>query len=106
MVINKELDKERHVKFVSYDGKYPSLCMGTLTLNIDGEVVTFGNRKQDNYCRFWESGGGNDIKHYCSYTEEWLIDYSELPEKYQKYADEIDEVFNNNVDYGCCGGCL
>lgn len=26
----------------------------------------------------------------------------------QKYANgaEIDEVFNNNVSWGCCGGCI
>lgn len=117
MVINKESDKERHVKFVSYDGKYPSLCMGTLTLDIDGETVTFGydfsrpyNEGCQNYPSFWESGGSayftNNYREEHVETEEWLIDYSELPEKYQKYADEIDRIFNENVEFGCCGGCL
>lgn len=31
-----------HVKFVSYTGNYPNLCRGDLTLEIDGEIVTFG----------------------------------------------------------------
>lgn len=29
-----------------------------------------------------------------------------LPEKYRKYASEIDRAFNDNVEYGCCGGCI
>jgi hypothetical protein len=37
---------------------------------------------------------------------EWRIDVDRLPDKYKKYAAEIDEVFNANVEYGCCGGCL
>ena len=36
----------------------------------------------------------------------WVIDVNELPEKYRKYAMEINEVFNDNVPWGCCGGCL
>lgn len=31
-----------HVKFVSYDGKWPNLCTGTLVLNIDGTDYSFG----------------------------------------------------------------
>jgi len=40
-------------------------------------------------------------KHY-----EWQIDINNIPEQYRKYAAEIDEVFNSNVPWGCCGGCL
>lgn len=32
----------KHVEFVDYNGKCPCLCMGTLTLNIDGKFVRFG----------------------------------------------------------------
>jgi len=86
------------VEFVSYDGKYPCLCSGTLVLRIDGNEVSLDS------CL--ESGGG------CSYNEcddfvwqgEW--DISDIPDEYKKYHDEIVKVVNDNVPYGCCGGCL
>ena len=31
------------VEFVSYSGKYPCLCMGTLVLKIDGETRELRN---------------------------------------------------------------
>lgn len=94
---------ERHVKFVNYTGKYPNLCNGILTLEIDGKEEVFG------YCQsrhgFWCSGGGCTAG-YETYQGEWIIDVDEIPYEYQKYAREIDEVFNENVPYGCCGGCI
>lgn len=106
---NKESTTE-HVKFISYTGRYPNLCSGDLTLEIDGEKVIFGNgydikmyKRKGVYPIFWYSGGY--IRNYEAYKGEWQIDVDEIPEKYRKYASEIDEVFNANVPYGCCGGC-
>lgn len=113
MVVNQEMPKE-NVKFVSYTGEYPNLCSGILTLNIDGIDYTFGyshnnkNQKTD-FLPFWSSGG------WCGFDENWnegvACDYwniytDELPEQFKQYADEIDIVFNANVEYGCCGGCI
>ena len=30
----------------------------------------------------------------------------EVPDKYKKYIVDIDYVFNANVEFGCCGGCI
>lgn len=57
MLINKpEKSPLWHVEFISYTGKYPTLCSGILTLKIDGEEVTFGNHKTM-YPVFWANGG-------------------------------------------------
>lgn len=36
----------------------------------------------------------------------WKVYQKKLPEHLEKYALEIDRVFNDNVHFGCCGGCL
>ena len=115
MVIYSEcFDQQRHVKFVSYTGKYPNLCCGVLTLLIDGKEVKMTVKKgqkviwetDGNYDRFWESGGGIKPGYSGTYHREWDIIVDDLPEKYREYASEIDEEFNSNVEYGCCGGCI
>jgi len=116
MLINSKADATTHVRFVSYDGRYPALCHGRLCLNIDGVDVHFSDQgewdgngnyvRRDKYARFWESGGSSNWRTNSTTDGEWLIDVSLLPEEYTKYAAEIDEVFNANVQFGCCGGCM
>lgn len=93
---------DKHVRFISYNGKFPNLCSGTLVLEIDGSLYTFGLGEQ--YNSFWVSGGGLD-EDFCPYYGPWIIFPDELPENIRQYADEIGEVFNENVPNGCCGGC-
>ena len=46
------------VKFVKFErGHYKHLCIGSLTLEIDGKIVRFGDDIDDHYDRFWISGG-------------------------------------------------
>lgn len=67
MLINSKNNETNHVKFVSYTGKWPNLCSGVLTLEIDGIEYHFGhevgsydfkaNRYKDNNSdSFWHSG--------------------------------------------------
>ena len=108
MLINYNSDFNNHVKFTSYTGRYPNLCTGVLTLEIDGVSYTFGNSWKEpkpDFGEFWSSGGGI-TRNYETYNGEWRIDVSKLPEQFRKYASEIDEVFNTNVRWGCCGGCI
>lgn len=94
---------ERHVEFVTYTGKYPNLCRGSLVLKIDGELVLFGSGDHAEPI-FWTTGGYLDAE-YEAHTGEWEIIVDLLPEEYRKYSAEIDRVFNDNVPWGCCGGC-
>lgn len=103
---------KHEIKFISYDGEYPNLCSGTLTLDIDGEIVTFGYEYgKVNYPQFWYSGGScgflgcNYDETYCN-KGEWELDETVLPDKYKNIGKELIQVFNKNVRWGCCGGCL
>lgn len=108
MVINRELyERNDHVKFISYTGRFPNLCRGVLTLEIDGKRYTFGypfGEPRPDFDMFWTSGG--DVRDSDNVqTGEWIINMVLLPMEFHEYVDEIDRVFNENVEHGCCGGC-
>jgi len=96
---------KNRVKFISYTGCYPCLCYGELTLEIDGTKHTFGDGRGCEFHSFWTSGGYINSD-YEAVQNEWEIDVERLPEQFWDVAEEIDRVFNENVYYGCCGGCI
>ena len=89
------------VIFVSYDGKYPCLCSGTLTLFVLGKRVVFPQHSL-------ESGGG------VSFDEDWQEEIwygdwriNDWPEDFpEELKSEAIRVVNTNVPKGCCGGCV
>lgn len=117
----------KDIKFISYSGKYPNLCRGVLTVSIDGVETKFGHnysnwkvsenrftdedKEKPNYPEFWMSGG------YVSFDSDWnanigygpweyngdLEDYNEFDEE---TIQQLLEIFNSNVQDGCCGGCI
>lgn len=91
-----------NIKFVSYDGDFPNLCSGTLVLNIDGTDVTFPPHclNSGGYVRF-DKDWNEDVG--CG---PWTIEWNAIPEKYRHLESEIIDVINDNVPWGCCGGCV
>lgn len=89
-------------------------------LRIDGLEYAFGHEVRsydfktykfnDNNCNsFWHSGGNicaDENWNFDVRQGEWEINADEIPEEFRRYAAEIDEVFNDNVSWGCCGGCI
>lgn len=102
----------KHVEFVSYDGRYPNLCTGKLVLKIDDKDYCFyfdTSCKGVDFPAFWHSGGSVTADADWNFTVSkghWEINVGQIPEQFRKYAAEIDEAFNDNVPYGCCGGCV
>ena len=88
------------VEFVSYDGKYPCLCYGTLIIKVDGKIYSFndamisgGHICKDEEWEMWAEQGP------------WKLNLEEHPEL-EPYEEEITRVVNENVEPGCCGGCI
>jgi len=86
---------------VKYDGSYPNLCSGKLILIINNKEWVFPD-----YCL---SSGGS-----VSFDEEWnecvtsggwtITEYpKDFPEELKQAAEN---AVNENVECGCCGGCV
>ena len=87
------------VKFISYDGKYPCLCMGTLKIEVEGKVYTLGHCLRTGGHVWFDD-------EWCEHVEEGRWSVCDLPDELEKYEKEIEEVVNENVSWGCCGGCV
>lgn len=98
------------LKFVSYTGSYPNLCSGILTVTIDGKPVEFGySFAQFGLPKFWRSGGSvtfDDGWNECVKRGPWELDPDALPNDLLPLGQQLIDLFNANVEKGCCGGCV
>lgn len=87
------------VEFVSYDGKWPNLCSGTLILKINGKEIVFPK-----YCMCSGGSAGFTGDWEAVVTKgPWTVD---VPDELLDYKEKIEEAVNDNVPWGCCGGCI
>ena len=89
------------LKFISYDGAYPNLCSGTLIMELDGKKIKFPQ-----FCL--QSGGSagcdSSGEEYISYGP-WTI--GDFPKGFPKELEqEAENLVNENIKEGCCGGCI
>jgi hypothetical protein len=88
----------KSMKFISYDGEYPNLCYGTLVIEVDSREYSMENCLITSGSVCWENG---EVR-----KGEWYINEYYLPEELLPYIEEITRLVNDNVEWGCCGGCL
>ena len=84
----------RMVKFISYSGSYPALCCGTLIIEVNGIRYELEDcLHNDGSISF--TGDWDEV--------EWRVS---VPDELKEFEEDITEVVNDNVEYGCCGGCI
>lgn len=98
------------IEFVSYDGSYPNLCRGTLKVSIYGVGYSFGDCDDSvDFPAFWKSGGCLKSDYSGAIEDDWLIaEYSleEFPDWIRVLLPDLIKLMNDNVEKGCCGGCI
>jgi hypothetical protein len=90
------------VKFVSYTYPPYNLCKGELTIEVNGKTYTLEKGALYTSGSCYETEDGN----YETYQGDWKLYDTDLPVEIRAYMTEILEVVNNNVEHGCCGGCM
>lgn len=129
-LLQKTIDKEEKIidtkilsiadtiNLISYDGKYPNLCSGILTVDINGEVERFNhcleNRERNSKERLEKyPDQGNwvfdpQINSYEGYFDEpdccYFKRQAEKPMK-ESTRLEIERMINQNILQSCCNGC-
>ena len=91
----------RNIEFVSYDGMYPNLCSGTLTLRVDGKLWSCSRCLISGGECWWDSDIREEV--YCHGPWGFIDQGDEFSSEEQL---EIVRIVNENVEWGCCGGCL
>lgn len=111
----------KDIKFISYNGKWPNLCSGTLVLNIDGKDYTF-RQVLSSGGRIWFSDDWSDsgVEHghwrlnVIQKNGKFRFDGFDFygPDDSKRISFTEDEIkfitllVNENVPEGCCGGCI
>ena len=94
----KDIEKFCNIEFVGIIEKPWALCGSTVILKINGQEIEFDHILGSGGSVSWGEDG-DEINH-----GPWCV--GNLPEYLEKYEEEITKIINENVDWGCCGGCI
>ena len=96
----REFPKEG-VHLVHYNGSYPILCSGQLTMVVNGKVFTFASHNL-------KTGGSVSFdKDWQEIIEKGPWEIDEWPEGYpEEHKEKTLQIINEELPYGCCGGCV
>ena len=92
---------ENKVEFISYNGEYPCLCSGILEIKVNGKYYKLDHILLSGGSVWFDDSMGEHIE-----EGPWEISESGLPKELRPYIKQIEKVVNDNVEYGCCGGCI
>jgi len=89
------------VKLISYDGSYPNLCSGHLVLAVDDKEWSFPSHALSSGGSVWFD------KDWSEHVEDGPWTIYEWPDGFPEEAKEESlRVVNEEIGWGCCGGCV
>lgn len=85
---------------VTYDGSYPTTCMGTLIIKEDGKEIY-----NEKYCCY-STGAVWFDDNWSEHVEEGRLIWEE--DKAAKFSDEVQCAVADKLSrcWVCCGGCV
>lgn len=90
---------------IDYDGRWPCQCAGHLRVTIDGELWDFGKNclsSGGSVEGFYEDDGSRGFK---VHQGEWSV--AKWPQGFPEDLKVLVlDAINQEVDPGCCGGCI
>lgn len=94
-------EENKRLKFKSYDGSFPNLCSGKLIMELDGKDIEFPDHCLVSCGSVYFDDDSNEHVE----SGEWYID--DFPNGFPKeLEEEADKIVNENIELGCCGGCV
>lgn len=91
-------------EFISYSGKYPNLCFGTLVFKFNGRLIS-GDVVLHSGGNAGFDSAGNEYVEKGPWKSVLSWDFKDYPEL-NEWGIELLQMINENVPFGCCGGCL
>lgn len=93
------------VEFISYNGEYPNLCSGLLVIKVNGKLYEIRHCLYSSGQCFFDDDYNEVVTEGDWGISEYKLKLNNLSELIP-FREEIEKVVNDNVQKGCCGGCL
>ena len=103
------------IQFISYDGKWPNLCAGTLKLVVNGTEHELRHALHSTGTCVWEPPsedndwcGREIIEPGIWHVDFTFADHAIFGDDSELLRREIEWLANNEwpIDKPCCGGCM
>jgi hypothetical protein len=85
---------------IKYNGKWPNLCSGNLSVIINKVRYDFPD-----YCLHSGGQAWTNDDYTGGTTGEWSV--REWPENFpEEFKEATLDAINEQITHGCCGGCI